>query len=96
MSIATRIILGLKQPGEIVEWLLRHPYTGRFVSDKEAVSIMYRLRFHRKMDWENPQTFNEKLLWLTVYDRKPLYSKLVDKYEAKRWMSQTLAEGGIV
>lgn len=37
-----------------------------------------------KLNLENPQSFNEKLQWLKLYDRNPRYTKLVDKYEVKK------------
>ena len=36
--------------------------------------------------WPNidlPATFNEKLQWLKINDRKSIYTTMVDKYEAK-------------
>ena len=38
------------------------------------------------MDFDNPQTFNEKLHWLKLYDRKPIYTQYVDKYQSKEWV----------
>lgn len=43
-----------------------------------------------------PQTFNEKLQWLKIHDRKPYYSQLVDKYEAKVWAGKIIGEEYIV
>lgn len=40
----------------------------------------------------NPQTFNEKLQWLKLYDRNPLYTKLVDKYEVRSYIREKLGE----
>lgn len=31
----------------------------------------------------HPQTWDEKVNWLKIFDRKPLYHKMVDKYEVK-------------
>lgn len=44
------------------------------------------------MDWKNPKTFNEKLQWLKVYDRNPLYAKLVDKYEVRKYIAEKIGE----
>ena len=32
---------------------------------------------------EQPETYNEKLQWLKLYNKNPYYSKLTDKYEVK-------------
>lgn len=41
-----------------------------------------------KLDLKNPQRFNEKLQWLKLYDRNPLYTALVDKYAVKQWVEK--------
>ncbi|MDF2854532.1 MAG: hypothetical protein K0Q87_383, partial [Neobacillus sp.] len=48
--------------------------------DKTYLERKYKVRFHQKLNLDNPQTFNEKLQWLKLYDRNPLYTTLVDKY----------------
>lgn len=80
----------LKKPKILVEWLLRIPFPGYLISDKLAVSIFYRLRFGKKINLKKPTTFNEKLLWLTLYDRRPQYTKMADKYEAKEYVKEKL------
>lgn len=58
--------------------------------DKSCLSIMYRLYFGRKLDWEHPVTFNEKLQWLKLYDRRPEYTVMVDKVKAKNYVAEKL------
>lgn len=53
------------------------------IPDKCYLSWKYKQIFHRPIDWKNPQTFSEKLNWLKVYDRKPIYHDLVDKLRVK-------------
>jgi len=59
-------------------------------SDKKVLQKKYKYKFHRKLDLENPKTFNEKLQWLKLYNHNPLYTQLVDKYEAKDYMLKTI------
>ena len=44
------------------------------------------------LDLENPKTFNEKLQWLKLYNRKPEYTMMVDKYRVREYIAQTLGE----
>lgn len=67
-----------------------------YLSDKKFLTILSQLRLNRKIDIENPVTFNEKLQWLKLYDRNPLYTTMVDKYEAKRYVSNILGEEYII
>lgn len=39
------------------------------------------------MDFKRPKTFNEKLQWLKLNDRNPLYTSLVDKQAVKSWVA---------
>ncbi|MDY2627197.1 MAG: ATP-grasp fold amidoligase family protein [Lachnospiraceae bacterium] len=60
----------------------------KIVPDKLYLIMRYRSRFGRKPDLQNPVTFNEKIQWLKLYDRKPLYTQMVDKYEAKKFVAE--------
>ena len=67
-----------------------------YLSDKLYLDIYYRLIFGRKIDFKNPKSFNEKLQWLKLNDRKPYYTDLVDKFEAKRIVSDIIGEQYII
>ena len=44
----------------------------------------------------NPKTFNEKLQWLKIYDRKSEYTVMVDKYAAKQYVADRIGEQYII
>lgn len=54
-----------------------------WIPDKIFLSITYKLRTGEKMDWTNPESFNQKLQWTKLCDRNPKYTDLVDKIRAK-------------
>lgn len=60
--------------------------------DETYLKKRYQSRFHRELDLQNPQTFNEKLQWLKLYDRNPLYTTLVDKYAVRGYIADKLGE----
>lgn len=68
----------------------------KYLPDDVALKIMYKNVFLTKLDLKNPKTFNEKLQWLKLYNRKPEYSKMVDKYEAKKYVSSIIGENYII
>lgn len=68
----------------------------RCIPDKLFLQIMYRRNFHKKLNLKNPQTFNEKLQWLKLYDRNPEYTKMVDKYEVKKYVAEKIGEEYII
>lgn len=60
------------------------------MTDEQFIRSTYLRKFGREIDLDNPQTFNEKLQWLKLYYRNPLYTKLVDKYEVKQYISEKI------
>ena len=64
--------------------------------DEELLKRRFKATFGRELDLNNPRTFNEKLQWLKLYDRKPEYTRMVDKYEAKKYVAEIIGEEYIV
>jgi hypothetical protein len=61
--------------------------TGVFVPDKAFLEVLYYLSMGKKLDLNNPRTFGDKIQWLKLYDRRPEYTRLVDKYEVKEYVA---------
>ncbi len=66
------------------------------LSDKLYLKLLYRLEMGRKLDLDNPQTLNEKLQWLKIYNRKPEYTTMVDKYAVKKYVADIIGEQYII
>lgn len=66
------------------------------IPDRQYLKWMFRLRMGYKLNLDNPQTFSEKLQWLKLYNRKPEYTKMVDKYEAKKYVASIIGEEYII
>ena len=60
--------------------------------DDEYIHRMFRAKMGYQLDLEHCSTFNEKLQWLKLYDRKPFYSSIVDKYEVKKYVANIIGE----
>lgn len=54
------------------------------MSDEAFLKMKYKDLIGRELNLDNPKSYTEKLQWLKIHDRKPQYSKMVDKYEAKK------------
>lgn len=67
-------------------------YFLRFIPDAPYLKLCYQLKLHKKLNLKNPQTFNEKLQYLKVYNRKPEYTMLVDKYRVREYIKNTIGE----
>ena len=64
--------------------------------DDKWLKKKYKCVFNKELNLDNPSTFNEKLQWLKLHDRKPIYSSMVDKYEAKNYVSNIIGEEYII
>lgn len=64
--------------------------------DKPYLQLQFWARMNRPLNLKNPQTFNEKLQWLKLYDRRPEYTTMVDKYEAKKYVADRIGEEYII
>ena len=60
--------------------------------DEQYLKLKYKNVFGRELDLENPKTFNEKLQWLKLHNRKPEYTVMVDKYKVREYIAQMLGE----
>ena len=85
----------IKKPSRVILFLMNRGLFN-FLSDKKYLEMRYKLRFGKKLDLENPLTYNEKLQWLKLYDRSPEYTKMVDKYEVKKYVADKIGEEYII
>lgn len=84
-----KIILHLK-------WMLAQKGFFDSWTDERYLKLTYRLMIGKKLNLNNPQTFNEKLQWLKIHDRNYQYTNLVDKIEAKKIVGKVIGEEYII
>ena len=66
------------------------------IPDSIYLHYQFRKVTGKRLNLKNPITFNEKLQWLKLYDRKPIYHVLVDKYAVKKYVSKIIGEEYII
>ena len=66
------------------------------IPDRLYLLVLYRLIMGYWMDFNNPKTYNEKLQWLKLNNRKAVYTQMVDKYEAKKYVADRIGEAHII
>ena len=64
--------------------------------DVRYLKRKYRAVFKKDLDLDIPKTFCEKLQWLKLYDRRPEYTRMVDKYEVKKFVAQKIGEEYVI
>lgn len=65
-------------------------------SDEKFLRIKYFIIHGKRLNLDTPNTFSEKLQWLKLYNRNPLYTILVDKVKVKDWVSQKIGSQYII
>ena len=69
---------------------------GSWMPDKWYLLMLYPLKTGELLHLGNPQTFGEKLQWLKLYDRKPEYHLMVDKYDVKDYVANIIGGDYII
>ncbi len=67
-----------------------------WLPDKQYLQLYYFGLFGKWIDFNAPKTFNEKLQWLKLYDRKDIYTTMVDKDLAKKYVADIIGDEYII
>lgn len=94
MNLLGKILKILKNPLWIIVFLNNRGF--HILNDEKYIKLLYRLNFNKDIDLNEPRTYNEKLQWLKLHDRKDIYTNMVDKYEAKKYVSNIIGEKYII
>ena len=62
------------------------------LDDESYLKRKYKACIKKDLNIDNPKTFNEKLQWLKLHDRKPEYTMMVDKYAVRQYIADTIGE----
>lgn len=60
------------------------------------LKLLFPLKAGYKLDLNNPKTYNEKLQWLKIYYKKPIMTRMVDKFAAKDFAANIIGNEYIV
>lgn len=66
------------------------------LGDKRYLNLRWKYVMGYPLNLKEPHTFNEKLQWLKLYDRHSEYTKMVDKYDAKDYVSNILGREFVI
>lgn len=94
MKIVTIIKEIGDRPQRLLELLLNR--TCNILPQWIYLSIKFKMKMGKWPNILHPKTYNEKLQWLKINDHNPLYTQMVDKYEAKNWASNIIGSDYII
>ena len=67
-----------------------------FKDDELYLKLLFLFEMHYWPDLKHPKTFNEKLQWLKLHNRKPEFTTMVDKYAVKKYVADRIGEQYII
>ena len=65
-------------------------------NDERYMRVMTKQVFGDDFDIECPRTFNEKLNWLKLHYRHPMYTLMADKYWVKKYVAHLIGKEYVV
>lgn len=92
MSIIMKII---SNPYKILGFLANKGML-KFLNDSIYLKILFHSQMNKGLNLDTPESFNEKLQWLKLHDRNPLYTSYVDKYEVREFIKKTIGKEYLV
>ena len=66
------------------------------INDEKFLKLLYRKKTGKELNLDNPQTFNEKIQWLKLHDKKEIYTTMVDKYDIKEYVANIIGKKYII
>lgn len=85
----------LMSPRKVIPALASRGFL-QWLPDKAYLKTCYYGYMGQKLNLKEPKAFTEKLQWLKLYDRIPRYTVMVDKYEAKKYIAETVGEKYVI
>lgn len=59
---------------------------------KKIIGKEYKIRIGHKLDWNNLQTYTEKMQWEKIFNLDPRKTLLSDKYLVREWVSEKIGD----
>ncbi|MCL1843560.1 MAG: glycosyl transferase [Defluviitaleaceae bacterium] len=83
----------VRNPLKILSEAIKYCY---FFSDQTATKLRFFLILHRRLNLKSPKAFNEKIQWIKLNDKNPLYTQLADKYGVREYIKDAFGEQYLV
>lgn len=76
--------------------IMRRKFSKHISNDERYLKLEYFFGMKKRLNLKNPCTYNEKLQWMKLYDRNPLYTRLVDKADVKDYIAEVMGGDDII
>lgn len=87
----------IQTPGRLLMHIIYHvPVLAHHIDDETYLKMIYFFCFWKKLNLENPASYSEKLQWIKLFDRRDIYTKMVDKYDVKKYVAEIIGDEYII
>lgn len=62
------------------------------LSDEKFLKMMFKVKINRRLNLDNPRSFNEKMQWLKLNNRNYEYTMMVDKYLVREYIKEKIGD----
>lgn len=76
--------------------LIQITHLEKRISDKEFLKIQYYITHKKKLNLDNPKTYNEKVQWLKLYDHNKIYPTIVDKANVRNFVKERIGDEHLI
>ena len=63
---------------------------------ERLLCLIYGIRTGKKLNLQEPNTFNEKIQWMKLFDTTALKTKLADKWMVREWIAEKIGENYLI
>ena len=88
------LIKYITEPWRIIVAFDQHVWS--IVPDTIYIKALFRIHFGRKLNLNSPKTYCEKLQWLKIFDKNPIYGEMTDKYLVRNYLSSRACNNYLV
>ena len=83
-------------PFVVIKFVLMNSAIAKLINDQKYIELIYLFFYRKKLNLKCPKTFNEKLQWLKIYDKKPVHIIMADKYDVKQYVANIVGKEYVV
>ena len=77
-----------------LSYILRHYFN--WLPDRTFIKLLYKFEMGESLNLDAPQTFQEKIQYLKLHNRKPEFTTMVDKFAVKEYVSNIIGDEYII
>ena len=86
-----KIKKAITNPTLLITHLCRY-WPFRYISDERYLKLFFKAHQGKKLNLDDPKTYNEKLQWLKLFDRCEEYTMMSDKYLVRDFIKEKIGD----